>query len=89
MKLVPFLDNGFLLVKEDNSLTSPISVLHYERYENEKHLNELIKMETENIQCILSKNKTYPASIDFGFSQYPHLWEYADGVDTLRFLLEL
>jgi hypothetical protein len=89
MKQVVFLDNGFLLVKEDKSLTSPISVIHYERYEDETHLNELINKETENIQCIISKNNNYPGSIDFGFSQFPHLWEYADGVDTLKFLLEL
>jgi acyl-CoA reductase LuxC len=89
MKQVPFLDNGFLMVKEDKSLTSPISVLNYERYENKDHLNKLIEHETENIQCFISSNETFSGSIDFGFSQFPHIWEYADGIDTMKFLLEL
>ncbi len=89
MKLLPFLDNGFLLVREDTILSSPISVLFYERFENMEHLNELIKNQRENIQCMASKDGYFPGNVAFGMTQFPHLWDYADGVDTLNFLLTL
>jgi len=89
MKQVPFLDNGFLILKEDTSLHSPISVLNYERYENMDSLKEIIQQEKESIQCIASLNAYFPESLNFGTTQQPKLWDYADGVDTLKFLLEL
>ena len=88
MKQVPFLDNGFLIVKEDESLASPISVLNYERYENTDELTEIIHHQKENIQCIASLNGYFPDSISFGTTQQPKLWDYADGVDTIKFLLK-
>jgi hypothetical protein len=78
-----FHDTGFLLMKEDERLASPISVLHYEFYRT----SDSLKMQTEklkdNIQCITGRN-----FIPFGHTQKPHLWDYADGTDTLEFLLK-
>jgi len=78
------LENGFLLLKEDKSLHSPLAMLFYERYENPEKVNQWIDNNREKIQCVVGKN-----GIPFGTSQSPQLWDYADGVDTMQFLTGL
>jgi hypothetical protein len=85
------LDNGFLLLKEDKNMVSPLAVLFFEYYDNMDSLQEHLKQESENIQCIVS---SVPLNVnnqvvDFGESQQPALWDYADGVDTMDFLTKL
>lgn len=82
-------DNGFLLLKEDIALVSAISVCHFEYYENEAHLQQLIKSHQEKIQCIVSKGKKFKDSFDFGEAQSPRLNDFADGVNTIEFLKSL
>lgn len=88
MSSLNLLDNEFLLLKEDTSFSSPISVIFHETYENIDDLKSTLASETDNIQCIVSeigiKNE-----INFGETQSPQLWDYADNVDTLDFLLKL
>jgi len=86
---VPHLDNGFLIVKEDKSLTSPVAVLHFERYSDIDTLAELLQTHTDQIQCIVSKKGQWDGSFPFGAAQYPEVNDYADGVDTLQFLSQL
>ena len=83
------LDNGFLLLKEDINLVSPISVLFYERYQNDQQLAAVLATQKEKIQCIVSKNGQWPGSIPFGQAQFPGVDDYADGVDTMAFLAGL
>lgn len=80
-------DNGFLLLKEETNLASPVAVVHYERYSELDNVNDFIDMEAENIQCIISDAPEVKNAIPPGTSQYPKLWDYADGVDTMKFLL--
>ena len=82
------LDNGFLTLKEDNSYSSPISSVFYEYYDTTKAIQEQLVNDTEKIQCIVSKEQILN-SIHFGQTQLPNLWDYADNVDTLQFLIEL
>jgi hypothetical protein len=82
-----FFDTGFLLVEENQKLVSPISVLYYERYEDESDLALKILESKDKIQCIVGSMT--PASIPFGQAQSPMLWDYADQVDTLKFLESL
>jgi hypothetical protein len=86
MNLTKHLDNGFLLVKEDKAIASPLSCLFYETYTDKNALEEILVEHQEEIQCISGKTSPY---IPFGQSQQPELWDYADGVDTLEFLLKL
>jgi hypothetical protein len=86
---VPHLDNGFVLLKESDQLVSPISVLHYEFYENEETLLQKLELLNDKIQCVVSKEAWFSTSFSFGTAQCPALGEYADGVDTLEFLLNL
>ncbi|MCV2487071.1 acyl-CoA reductase [Flavobacterium sp. SH_e] len=79
-------DNGFLTLKEDSSYASPISSVFYEYYENSEELEKRLQNDSEQIQCIVSNNFT-PNSVFFGETQKPQLWDYADNVDTITFLL--
>ena len=82
------LDNGFLTIKEDTSYSSPISSVFYEFYEDLQVLKNRLKNESDQIQCIIS-NDLVDKSIAFGQTQKPKLWDYADDVDTLKFLNSL
>ena len=78
------IENGFLLLKEDASLQSPLAMLHYEFYEDFSLVENFIKENNEQLQCVVSKN-----DIPFGQTQSPNLWDYADGEDTIAFLREI
>ena len=81
LKRIDFLTNGFLILKEDQAIGSPIAVLYYEYYDSPKSLEDKLSLEKENIQCVIGKNFT-----PFGNAQCPLLWDYSDGVDTMDFL---
>jgi hypothetical protein len=78
-----FLDTGYLLLKEENGISSPVSVLYYEHYNNYSELLQCIDSMKYSIQCIVSGD-----GIPFGKTQQPELWDYADGIDTIEFLLK-
>lgn len=84
MSDIKFLDNGFLILKEDKQLSSPIGVINYEVYDDEKSVAETISLQKHNIQCIVGNPKI--ANFTFGKAQHPSLSDYADGVDTIEFL---
>lgn len=78
-----YMTNGSTLLIENNQAFSPISVLHYEYNDagstgTAKHINH------EEIQCVVGYGNTA-----FGSSQSPGLFSYADGIDTMQFLLTL
>jgi hypothetical protein len=82
------LDNEFLIIKEDSSYASPISSVFYEFYENIEDIKLRLQVDNEQIQCIVS-NDLIENSIAFGQTQKPNLWDYADSVDTIKFLIAL
>lgn len=81
------LENGFLMVKEDKNYASPIASVFYERYTSLELLKEKLKNEGEKIQCIVAKDFSAD-EIPFGKTQRPQLDDYADGIDTVDFLLK-
>ncbi len=83
----PFLDNGYALVKEDDKLVSPIAVLHYEYYADDQVLSEKINSVKDKVQCIVGNHPL--ATVPFGKAQSPKLDDYADQIDTLKFLSTL
>lgn len=78
-----YMTNGSILLKENKSLFSPISVLHYEFYSHPDQVTSFLDGNAD-VQCIVGKNY-----IPFGMAQHPALNEYADKADTLQFLLDL
>lgn len=88
MSLFDLLENGFLMLKEDKSYSSPISSLFYEKYDNIEMLKAQLITDSDSIQCIVAKD-FMKNEIAFGATQKPALTDYADGVDTLAFLATL
>ena len=82
------LENGFFMIKEDKSYASPIATLFYEYYDSEAALNEKLEADSGKIQCIVAKGFT-KKEIAFGATQKPELWDYADSVDSVEFLLAI
>ena len=78
-----YMTNDSILLVEELSLFSPISQLNYEFYSNKKDLVALLQT-MNDIQCIIGKD-----FIPFGQAQQPEITDYADGADTLQFLLNL
>ncbi|OYU96089.1 MAG: acyl-CoA reductase [Bacteroidetes bacterium B1(2017)] len=81
----PHLDNGFLIVRQDDALASPLSVLMFQIYENQNDIDAFLKLHEENIQCTVGLPQ-FGGNVPFGKSQQPELWDYADGIDTIEFL---
>jgi hypothetical protein len=82
------LDNGFLIVKQDNSLSSPLSVLMFQFYDSQEEIKSYLSNHVDQIQCVVGsdQNKGY---VPFGKSQQPELWDYADGADTIAFVTSI
>lgn len=83
---IDLLENGFLLLKEDEGLHSPVGVLFYEYYSSLEEVKEVLNQKTDELQCVVTKVNIEGAT-SFGKAQSPELKDYADGVDTLDFLL--
>ncbi|MBS1756554.1 MAG: acyl-CoA reductase [Bacteroidetes bacterium] len=78
-----YMTNGTTLLVENKAPFSPVSQLHFEYYQPHAHpINYLQK--DEEIQCIVAKD-----FVPFGSTQKPGLMTYADGVDTMQFLLSI
>jgi hypothetical protein len=78
-----YMSNDSLILVEDVSPFSPIAQLHYEYYKDANQVNNDLN-KNEAIQCVVGADK-----IAFGQAQRPGLCDYADGVDTMRFLMSL
>ncbi|HEX2608097.1 MAG TPA: acyl-CoA reductase [Flavisolibacter sp.] len=78
-----YMTNDSIVLVEDASFFSPISQLHYEFYTDGTELRNNLR-HNETIQCIVSLE-----DVPFGQAQCPSLFDYADGVDTIQFLLSL
>ncbi len=82
-------DTGNLLMVEDDKFASPVSVLHYEYYSGTVALRNHLMVNNALIQCVVSEAGFLKNTVYMGKSQSPELWNYADGVDTMAFLLRL
>lgn len=78
---VPHLSNDFFILKEDSQLFSPLSVVHYQKYDSVDEITPELITKAEDIQCVIGGDH-----IPFGQSQCPSLFDYADGIDVMHFL---
>lgn len=81
-----FIENGFIILKEDSKLGSPVGCLYYQYYNNISDIYKSIEETREKIQCVVSNDKK---NVAFGSTQYPKLDDYADNIDTVDFLLKI
>jgi hypothetical protein len=83
------LDSGFCLFQQHKDIASPTSVIYYEEYKDSEQLKEKLYAISEKTQCIVSIEGGFKGSLSFGKAQEPELWDYADHVDTVKFLTSL
>lgn len=81
-----FWDNNFVMLKEDEKLFSPLSVIHFSRYSSLDDVKNFISENEEDIQCVVGKDDLGIETVYFGEAQNPGLDTYADNVDTMQFL---
>ncbi|HTA62330.1 MAG TPA: acyl-CoA reductase [Bacteroidia bacterium] len=84
-----FLDNNFLILRETDSLHSPIAVLFYEQYENLNEVSAKLKDLEEELQCVVSNTNLSIKTISLGKSQSPTVFDFSDNINTLYFLNNL
>jgi hypothetical protein len=87
---IPHRANGCILLTEDKAIASRIASLHYEYYNNTATLEKELSALSDKIQCIVGQEglMVFP-TLPFGQAQCPGLGDYADGVDTMGFLVSM
>ncbi len=83
MNNIYYMTNESTLLIENAENFSAISQLNYSFYDDIETVKAKLN-ENPDVQCIIGKN-----NIAFGRAQLPGLFDYADGVDTMQFLLTL
>ena len=83
--------NGCIMLLERSGIPSNIATLHYEYYNDLSHLDNLLETQHEKIQVIIASNthQSKLPTMAFGEAQCPQLADYADGIDTMNFLVGL
>jgi len=90
MELIKFFENSFAILKEDKNISSPVSVIFYEYYNNLSDVENFVNQNSEKLQCVVSNlDIKNIKTVKLGETQKPMLWDYADNVDTIEFLLKL
>jgi hypothetical protein len=85
---VPALDNGFVLMTENKAIASPPAVIYFEYYSDFDDLLKQLSGQVEEIQMAVCKREVPLPCCLPGQAQFPGLSVYADGVDTMEFLLK-
>ncbi|MFM6948097.1 MAG: acyl-CoA reductase [Aquirufa sp.] len=78
---VQHFDLGNLLVVEKPELVSAVGVLHLHYYENASEIEQILRENNEKVQCVVGTD-----FIDFGQAQEPGLSDFADGINTYKFI---
>ncbi|MFO7723896.1 MAG: acyl-CoA reductase [Bacteroidales bacterium] len=86
---LPFIDHRNILLLKNDNIQSPLAVLHYREYDDTSEVKGFIEQNRDTLQCVVCTNAIVENTVQFGKTQEPSLWDYADGVDTMEFLLDL
>jgi hypothetical protein len=78
-----YMTDGTTILAENASLFTPVSQVNYEYYDNKDEVILQLK-ESKDVQAL-----TGHGFVAFGKAQQPSLADYADGVDTMKFLLSI
>ena len=84
---IPFLDQGICIFKEHDSFASPVSVVHYTYYSSLDEVWEQLR--SDEVQCVATQLRAPLSTVALGETQYPSLSQYANGIDTMNFLLSI
>jgi len=82
-----FEDGKFFIYKRDTTTPPPLGVVGINFYSEKKEIENYFLKHSESIQCVV--NYRYDNShIEPGKTQYPVLDDYADGINSLEFILK-
>jgi len=90
VNVVDHLDAGFALMVKDERIASPLSVVFYDEYTDLRQVESYLKSVGDELQCVVvppGMDLTIPSMVRPGNSQMPGPSDYADGIDTMAFLL--
>lgn len=88
INMIKHYDNGFCLLVPQTAIGSPIGELYYEEYTDISAVAETLAQNSAQLQCIVSRADVfYQKNVLPGRSQFPEVYEYADGTDTVQFLI--
>jgi hypothetical protein len=85
----PFRDASMALLREDESLHAPLAVVHYCYYSSMENVLTSIAQQRDQIQCVVGRAVNCDNFCAFGAAQHPSLHDYADGVDTMQWIVEI
>lgn len=78
-----YMTDGSVILTENDAIFSAISVVHFSYYDNETTVETQLQ-NNNDVQCVVGKNH-----IPFGKAQQPNIFDFADGVDVMKFLCNL
>ena len=78
-----FWDARAFIMRRGEDFAQSLAVVTLRDYSDIEEVKKWIEENAEHIQCVVSRT-----DIPFGRAQYPALTDYADGVDTMCFLLD-
>ena len=82
-----FYDAGAFIMRRGEDFAQSLAVVTLREYTDIGEVKTWLKGNAEHIQCVVSNIGIEDAQ-PLGRAQYPALMDYADGVDTMRFLLD-
>jgi hypothetical protein len=82
-----FYDAGAFIMRRGEDFAQSLAVVTLCEYTDIEDVKAWLKGNAEHIQCVVS-NIGIEGTQPLGRAQYPALMDYADGVDTMRFLLD-
>ena len=86
MRRMPFVDLEGAVLCEERSFPAALSRIHYTFYDTLDEAEEWLAAHDGELQCVVSQCVRHSRRVDFGRAQHPRLTDYADDVDTMRFL---
>ena len=81
-----FGDYGAFLAIEGKVFATSLASVVIQRYHDIAEVRTWLAEHSEEIQCVVS-HLDIEGCVPFGKAQHPTLWDYADGVDTMEFLI--
>lgn len=87
MQQSAFVDcDGYLAVRGDDFPTT-LATVTIREYDTLSEATAWLKENVDRVQCVTS-HCDIEGCVPLGNAQRPTLWDYADGIDTMKFLLE-
>lgn len=84
----PYLDMGECIAVNEMAFSPNISQINYYHYHSLSEAEQWVAEHDTELQCVVTHAIEHPRAVAFGRAQYPTLWDYADGVDVMKFLTE-